>query len=112
MVDQGNTDCGFHHVSNKTTQMSLRLATLGLTLLAASCTTAGPFVTSISSDGNGNLIIEKSMVELNSFTGTVSNKDSTTTKVRLFDQGRLEEVMKEVEALGRARQKPEVWTGN
>jgi len=92
--------------------MSLRLATLGLTLLAASCTTAGPFVTSISSDGNGNLIVEKSMVELNSFTGTVSNKDSTTTKLRFFDQGRLEEVIQEVEALERARQKPEVWTGN
>jgi len=30
--------------------------------LLAGCSTAGPFVTNVSSDGQGNLIIEKSMV--------------------------------------------------
>ncbi len=33
------------------------------------CTTAGPFVTNISSDGRGNLIIEKNTVHMNAFTG-------------------------------------------
>jgi len=35
--------------------------------VAVGCTTAGPFVTNISSDGQGNLIIEKQKVLLDSF---------------------------------------------
>ena len=48
-----------------------------------SCSTAGPFVTNISSDGNGNLVIEKSMIQYNGFLGTVTNKDSTSTTIRM-----------------------------
>lgn len=91
--------------------MSLRLTALGLILTTASCTTAGPFVTSISSDGNGNLIIEKSMVEMNAFMGTVSNKDSSTTKIRLHDQRKLEKVIQEFETRERELEKPPIWTG-
>lgn len=47
------------------------------------CSYAGPFVTSVSSDGNGGLIIEKSMIEFNAFLGTVSNHKATTTTVYL-----------------------------
>jgi len=41
------------------------------------CTSAGPYVTSISSDGNCNLFIEKSSTEYNMITGTVGNKSET-----------------------------------
>ena len=47
------------------------------------CSTAGPFVTSISSDGNGGLIVEKSLVEFNYFMGTISNQKATTTTIYL-----------------------------
>ena len=59
---------------------------LGLSL--AGCSTAGPFVTNISSDGNGGLVVEKSYIQYNGFTGTVSNKDQTTTKLKLRDLSR------------------------
>jgi len=62
----------------------MKLAFVVAVLLALTgCTTAGPFVTSISSDGNGGLVIEKSMVEFNCFLGTIGNTDSTTTKIYL-----------------------------
>jgi len=53
------------------------------TLALAGCSTAGPFVTNISSDGNGGLIIEKCMVEHNGWMGWITNVDSTTTKIYL-----------------------------
>ncbi len=43
-------------------------------LLAASlgtCTTAGPYVTNISSDGDWGLTVEKCQVHMNAFMGTV-----------------------------------------
>ena len=45
-----------------------------LATIIAGCTTAGPFVTNISSDGNGNLIVEKTYVKMNAFMGTISNE--------------------------------------
>ena len=48
------------------------------------CSTAGPFVTNISSDGRGGLTYEKCMVQLNSFTNNISNKDCTQTNIQLF----------------------------
>ena len=45
------------------------------------CTTAGPFVTNISSDGKGNLIVEKNTVHMNAFMGTVSSGESPSTQV-------------------------------
>lgn len=68
-----------------------RLAAAATLLFAAGCTTAGPFVTSISSDGRGNLIVEKCMVKLNGFTGTVSNESPSTTTIKLFDASMLKE---------------------
>lgn len=65
---------------------SLALACLAFT--ATSCTTAGPFVTSISSDGQGNLIVEKSKVKMNAFLGTITNTESSTTTIRLSSGGR------------------------
>lgn len=50
------------------------------------CSSAGPFITNISSDGRGNLIVEKTTVEHNGFTGTISNKNTTTSTIFLGDK--------------------------
>ncbi|KKN35463.1 hypothetical protein LCGC14_0783150 [marine sediment metagenome] len=42
-------------------------------MLISGCTSAGPFVTDISSDGNGRLIITKNTVVYNSFLGVVTD---------------------------------------
>lgn len=55
-----------------------------LTILG--CSSAGPFVTNISSDGQGGLIIEKCSVQYNKFTNSVSTKECTTTTIKLFDK--------------------------
>jgi hypothetical protein len=47
------------------------------------CTTAGPFVTNISSNGSDGLNIEKCSVQMNGFTGAISNKDCISTVIRL-----------------------------
>jgi hypothetical protein len=59
--------------------MSLFIATL------TGCTTAGPFVTNISSDGRGGLNIEKAKVKFNSFSGVISTTEETTTNIQLFN---------------------------
>jgi hypothetical protein len=50
----------------------LAIMTVIVVTLAGCTTTAGPFVTNISSDGKGNLVVEKNTVIVNGFTGTVS----------------------------------------
>lgn len=58
----------------------LAIAAIGI----AGCTSrAGPFVTNVSSDGHGNLIVEKCMVELQRQINTVQNTDCTTTPIAL-----------------------------
>ena len=49
----------------------------------AGCSTAGPFVTNISSDGRGGLNIEKQKVEYNAFLGTVSTTETTNSNIQL-----------------------------
>jgi type IV secretion system protein VirB7 len=44
---------------------------------------AGPFVTSVSSDGNGGLNVQSCMVRLERFTKTVSNADCTSQHIQL-----------------------------
>lgn len=51
--------------------------------LSAGCSHAGPYVTSISPNGYGQLLIEKCAVEYNWFMGTVSNKGCQTYSVYL-----------------------------
>ena len=70
------------------------LLTIGaLALVLIGCSTAGPFVTNISSDGQGNLIIEKNTVKFNSFTGNVSSGETpTTSTIRVVpNEGRTDE---------------------
>jgi hypothetical protein len=61
----------------------LVLSVASLTTLAG-CTTAGPFVTNISSDGNGGLVVEKAMVQMNGFTGTVTNVNPSTSTIYIY----------------------------
>lgn len=78
-----------------------------LALSLAGCTTAGPFVTSISSDGRGNLIVEKSMVKYNGFMGTVSNESTTSTSIKLFDK----EAVDRITSTSSPEPAAVVWTG-
>ena len=66
--------------------MKRKAITLCLCLLA-SCTTAGPFVVSISSDGKGNLIIEKAYVRMNAFTGMLTMDESTIHTIHIGTAG-------------------------
>ncbi|MNF04254.1 hypothetical protein D3C80_2037300 [compost metagenome] len=63
--------------------MKLLVAALGLAATLTGCTTAGPYVTNISSDGRNGLNIEKCAVKLNAFMGTVSTTECTSQNLRL-----------------------------
>lgn len=63
-----------------------RLLLLGLAALIvvlAGCSSAGPFVTNVSSDGRGTVLVEKAMLQYNSVLGTVSVKDRSTSIIRV-----------------------------
>lgn len=63
-----------------------RLIILILCLFIGGCSTAGPFVTSISSDGKGNLIIEKQKVLYNWLFGVISTEELTTSNIRIITE--------------------------
>lgn len=63
--------------------MKLKIVAFGFIAALAGCTTAGPYVTNISSDGRNGLNIEKCAVKLNAFMGTVSTTECTSQNVRL-----------------------------
>ena len=76
---------GYGVYSEQIKEMSMKKLSIAVFLLVslAGCTTAGPYVTNISSDGNNGLNIEKCAVQFNSFTGAVSNTDCTSQSVKL-----------------------------
>lgn len=43
------------------------------------CSNAGPYVTDVSFDGEGNLLVTKNVVTYNMFLGVVSNGDNPQT---------------------------------
>ncbi|OFX10634.1 MAG: hypothetical protein A2516_01225 [Alphaproteobacteria bacterium RIFOXYD12_FULL_60_8] len=51
--------------------------------LASACSTAGPFVSGLSSDGANGLNIEKCYVHLNAFTGIISNENCTSSTIHV-----------------------------
>lgn len=62
----------------------LRIVLLYVLAILTSCaTTAGPFVTSISADGRGNLTVEKCSVQMDPWMGSVSNKDCHQASLRV-----------------------------
>jgi hypothetical protein len=64
---------------------TIQIAVAGIAVAAigalTGCSTAGPFVTSISSDGKGDLVVEKNTIHINGFTGMVSMGENPTTQV-------------------------------
>ena len=63
----------------------IQIAVTGIMTIAigalTGCSTAGPFVTSVSSDGKGDLVVEKNTIHINGFTGMVSMGENPTTQV-------------------------------
>lgn len=55
-------------------------------MLVGCATTAGPFVTGISSDGKGGLVIQKGYVEYNQFLGTIANKEAGESSIKLLPE--------------------------
>jgi len=55
-----------------------KVVLLALAIFTGGCTTAGPYVTNISSDGRDGLNVEKCAVKLNAFMGVVSTSDCTS----------------------------------
>jgi hypothetical protein len=52
-----------------------------LVTLTGCTTSAGPFVTSITSDGKGNIVVEKNTVIVNGITGTVTSGSNPQQEV-------------------------------
>ena len=57
-------------------------------ILLVGCTTAGPYVTNISSDGANGLNIEKCKVELNAFLGVINTGDCSNSSIKLTNPTR------------------------
>jgi len=58
---------------------------VGILFLSA-CSCAGPFVTGISSDGKGNLIIQKGYAEYNYWVGVIGNKEAGESTIRILPE--------------------------
>lgn len=56
---------------------------LSVIIALAGCTTAGPYVTNISSDGRNGLDVEKCKVHFNAWMGTVSTGDCISQRIQL-----------------------------
>jgi hypothetical protein len=60
------------------------IALLIISAVLVSCTSkAGPFVTNISSDGAGGIVVEKCMVSLQRQISTMENSDCTNSNIKL-----------------------------
>lgn len=63
--------------------MKKRLILILFILSLSACSTAGPYVTNISSDGANGLNIERCKVEFNHFIGYISTGDCSTSTLKL-----------------------------
>ena len=68
--------------------LSKIMIAVGIAGLLTACTTAGPYVTNISSDGANGLNIEKCKVELNAFLGVVNTGECSNSSIRLTSPNR------------------------
>ncbi|TXK93461.1 hypothetical protein BMR02_12425 [Methylococcaceae bacterium HT1] len=57
--------------------------TFSLISLIVGCTTAGPYITNISSDGANGLNIEKCKVEFNMLLGVINTGDCINSSINL-----------------------------
>jgi type IV secretion system protein VirB7 len=66
-----------------------KIVFVALAVVLAGCASkAGPFVTNISSDGRGGLVVEKCMVRLDRTISTVESSDCTNTNITLSHSDR------------------------
>lgn len=63
--------------------MSRMISVALVILLLQACSTAGSYVTNITSAGNNELSVEKCAVEMNPFLGTLSMGACTTQNVKV-----------------------------
>lgn len=60
------------------------LCLCGLAIVTAACASyAGPFVSNISSDGRGGIVVEKCLARYDQFSATVGNSNCTTHNIKL-----------------------------
>lgn len=59
--------------------ISLVVCLIVAVMILTGCTHAGPYVTNIAYDGQGNLLVTKNTVVFNWFFSTVGNGDKETT---------------------------------
>lgn len=62
---------------------ALLIATISTIVISGCSSRAGPFVTSISSDGRGGLIVEKCMAKFDPWMSTVNNDNCTSTTMHV-----------------------------
>jgi hypothetical protein len=62
---------------------ALLVATLSAVIISGCSSRAGPFVTGISSDGRGGLIVEKCMAKFDPWMSTMNNDNCTSTAMRV-----------------------------
>jgi len=67
--------------------ISLMLCLVAAGIILSGCTHAGPYVTNIAYDGQGNLLVTKNTVVFNGFFGTIENGDKETTVIIPAPQG-------------------------
>lgn len=65
-------------------KLAASILCLAIAFSATGCSSkAGPFVSNISSDGEGGIVVEKCMVRLDRMINTVETADCTNTNIRL-----------------------------
>jgi len=65
----------------------LRVVASVLALAAVACSHAGPYVQNIRVDMDGNLTVDKCLIEYSGWTGGLSSTDCTTEQVKLHAGG-------------------------
>ena len=65
----------------------LRMFVVALALAAIGCSHAGPYVQNIRVDVDGNLTVDKCLIEYSGWTGGLSSTDCTTEVVKLHSGG-------------------------
>lgn len=76
----------FVHIAGRDIVMRLVVPILcvAIAFFATGCSSkAGPFVSNISSDGEGGVVVEKCMVRLDRMINTVETADCTNTSIKL-----------------------------
>jgi type IV secretion system protein VirB7 len=63
-------------------KMIKAIAPLIIPMFLAGCSTTGPFVTGVSSNGDGSLLVEKCMVTYNAWSNNLGMKDCTSHTIK------------------------------